>query len=256
MKLREILPSDAEIDARSADLDIGGVTADSRTVKRGDLFVAIAGGKADGLDFVAPGDRRRRRRDRRRTAAADAAAGECRVRACRQRAARAGADRREILSAPAGDHRRRHRHQRQDVGRSLHAANLDGARPSRRQHRHHRHRLAARRNLRLADDARSGGAAPFARRAGRRGRHASRDRSVVARARSISRLDGLRIAAAASPISPAIISIIIRASKPISPPSCGCSRFCSNRAPAPSSMSTTIAPTRWWPPPRRAAWRS
>ncbi len=54
MKLREILPADAEIAARHADLDVGGVTADSRLVKPGDLFVAIAGGKTDGLRFVAP----------------------------------------------------------------------------------------------------------------------------------------------------------------------------------------------------------
>jgi UDP-N-acetylmuramoyl-L-alanyl-D-glutamate--2,6-diaminopimelate ligase len=54
MKLREILPADAEIEARSADLDVGGVTADSRAVQRGDVFVAIAGGKADGLAFVGP----------------------------------------------------------------------------------------------------------------------------------------------------------------------------------------------------------
>jgi UDP-N-acetylmuramoyl-L-alanyl-D-glutamate--2,6-diaminopimelate ligase len=53
MKLREILPADAQIEARYADLDIGGVTADSRAVKRDDAFVAIAGGKADGLAFVA-----------------------------------------------------------------------------------------------------------------------------------------------------------------------------------------------------------
>ncbi len=53
MKLREILPSDAEFDARHADRDIGAVTADSRTVKRGSLFVAIPGTKADGLGFVA-----------------------------------------------------------------------------------------------------------------------------------------------------------------------------------------------------------
>jgi len=52
MKLREILSPDAEFDARHAGLDVGGVSADSRTVKRGDLFVAIAGGKADGLRFV------------------------------------------------------------------------------------------------------------------------------------------------------------------------------------------------------------
>ena len=54
MKLREILPADVEIAARHADLDVGGVTADSRLVKPGDLFVAIAGGKTDGLRFVAP----------------------------------------------------------------------------------------------------------------------------------------------------------------------------------------------------------
>jgi UDP-N-acetylmuramoyl-L-alanyl-D-glutamate--2,6-diaminopimelate ligase len=52
MKLREILPPDAEFDALNAELDIGGVTADSRTVKPGDVFAAIAGGKADGLQFA------------------------------------------------------------------------------------------------------------------------------------------------------------------------------------------------------------
>jgi UDP-N-acetylmuramoyl-L-alanyl-D-glutamate--2,6-diaminopimelate ligase len=54
MKLREILPPDAEIEARYADLDVGGVSADSRTIKRGDVFVAIEGGKTDGLRFVKP----------------------------------------------------------------------------------------------------------------------------------------------------------------------------------------------------------
>jgi UDP-N-acetylmuramoyl-L-alanyl-D-glutamate--2,6-diaminopimelate ligase len=52
MKLREILPPDAVFDARHAGLDAGGVTADSRAVKTGDIFVAIAGGKADGMRFV------------------------------------------------------------------------------------------------------------------------------------------------------------------------------------------------------------
>ena len=51
MKLREILPADAEFDTRFADVDVGGVTADSRAVRRGDAFVAISGGKADGLRF-------------------------------------------------------------------------------------------------------------------------------------------------------------------------------------------------------------
>src|SRR5581483_5621994 len=53
MKLREILPPDAELDSRHAGLEIGGVTADSRHVKPGDLFVAVAGSKADGMGFVA-----------------------------------------------------------------------------------------------------------------------------------------------------------------------------------------------------------
>jgi UDP-N-acetylmuramoyl-L-alanyl-D-glutamate--2,6-diaminopimelate ligase len=54
MKLREIAPADAEFDARHADIELSGVTADSRTVKRGDVFVAIAGGKADGARFIDP----------------------------------------------------------------------------------------------------------------------------------------------------------------------------------------------------------
>ena len=52
MKLREILLPDAAIAAGNADIDCAGVTADSRAVKSGDLFVAIAGGKTDGLRFV------------------------------------------------------------------------------------------------------------------------------------------------------------------------------------------------------------
>jgi UDP-N-acetylmuramoyl-L-alanyl-D-glutamate--2,6-diaminopimelate ligase len=55
MKLREILPPDAEFDVRHAAFDVGGLTADSRTLKRGDMFVAIAGTKTDGhrfMDFV------------------------------------------------------------------------------------------------------------------------------------------------------------------------------------------------------------
>jgi UDP-N-acetylmuramoyl-L-alanyl-D-glutamate--2,6-diaminopimelate ligase len=54
MRLREIVPADAEIAAGSADIEVGGITADSRTVRPGDVFVAIAGGKADGLRFVGP----------------------------------------------------------------------------------------------------------------------------------------------------------------------------------------------------------
>jgi UDP-N-acetylmuramoyl-L-alanyl-D-glutamate--2,6-diaminopimelate ligase len=53
MKLREILPADAEIDPRHAGLEVGGATADSRAVRSGDVFVAIEGGKTDGRNFIA-----------------------------------------------------------------------------------------------------------------------------------------------------------------------------------------------------------
>ena len=49
MKLRAILPANATIGAGSLDLDVRGVSADSRAIKPGDIFVAIEGGKTDGL---------------------------------------------------------------------------------------------------------------------------------------------------------------------------------------------------------------
>ena len=51
MKLRDLLP-EAATDARHGAIDISGVTADSRKVKPGFLFVAIAGAKADGAHFA------------------------------------------------------------------------------------------------------------------------------------------------------------------------------------------------------------
>ena len=51
MKLRDLLP-EAAIDAQQAAIEIAGVAADSRKVKRGFLFVAISGAKADGAHFA------------------------------------------------------------------------------------------------------------------------------------------------------------------------------------------------------------
>jgi UDP-N-acetylmuramoyl-L-alanyl-D-glutamate--2,6-diaminopimelate ligase len=51
VKLRNLLP-EAAIDARQAAIDIAGLAADSRKVKSGFLFVAIAGAKADGAHFA------------------------------------------------------------------------------------------------------------------------------------------------------------------------------------------------------------
>jgi UDP-N-acetylmuramoyl-L-alanyl-D-glutamate--2,6-diaminopimelate ligase len=52
MKLKNLLTVDAVSDARFAELELTGVSADSRTLKAGELFVAMAGTKDDGLRFV------------------------------------------------------------------------------------------------------------------------------------------------------------------------------------------------------------
>src|SRR5258705_6769472 len=54
MKLADLLTTDAVSDARFAALELAGITTDSRTVKPGDLFVAVSGSKDDGLRFVGP----------------------------------------------------------------------------------------------------------------------------------------------------------------------------------------------------------
>ena len=53
MKLSEILNGISEPVAGGADIDVTGVTADSRNVAPGDIFVAISGGTARGSDFAA-----------------------------------------------------------------------------------------------------------------------------------------------------------------------------------------------------------
>ena len=52
MKLGDLIGQDGTVDARFAALDVTGITADSRKVKRGGLFVAVPGTKQDGLGFV------------------------------------------------------------------------------------------------------------------------------------------------------------------------------------------------------------
>jgi UDP-N-acetylmuramoyl-L-alanyl-D-glutamate--2,6-diaminopimelate ligase len=52
MKLSELLSEEASADTGAAARDVGGITADSRAVKHGDVFVAVAGAKTDGLRFV------------------------------------------------------------------------------------------------------------------------------------------------------------------------------------------------------------
>ncbi|MCK1422057.1 UDP-N-acetylmuramoyl-L-alanyl-D-glutamate--2,6-diaminopimelate ligase [Bradyrhizobium sp. 182] len=52
MKLRELLGNDVVIEPAAAALDVTGLALDSRQVRPGDLFFALAGSKTDGARFV------------------------------------------------------------------------------------------------------------------------------------------------------------------------------------------------------------
>ncbi|MCA6122247.1 UDP-N-acetylmuramoyl-L-alanyl-D-glutamate--2,6-diaminopimelate ligase [Bradyrhizobium sp. WSM 1704] len=52
MRLRDLFGDDATIDPSADNLMVGGLAVDSRAVKPGDLFFALAGAKTDGARFV------------------------------------------------------------------------------------------------------------------------------------------------------------------------------------------------------------
>jgi UDP-N-acetylmuramoyl-L-alanyl-D-glutamate--2,6-diaminopimelate ligase len=52
MKLRDLFSDDATIEARAAAVNVKGLAADSRMVKPGDVFFALAGHKTDGARFI------------------------------------------------------------------------------------------------------------------------------------------------------------------------------------------------------------
>ena len=52
MKLRELFGDDATMDARTGELVVTGLAVDSRAVKPGNLFFALAGAKTDGAQFI------------------------------------------------------------------------------------------------------------------------------------------------------------------------------------------------------------
>ena len=53
MNLGELLIDSASLDARTASIEVRGIASDSRAVKPGTVFVAMAGSKADGSAFAA-----------------------------------------------------------------------------------------------------------------------------------------------------------------------------------------------------------
>lgn len=52
MKLRDLFSGDAVVDAQHADVAVAGIAMDSRAVKPGDVFFALAGVKTDGARFI------------------------------------------------------------------------------------------------------------------------------------------------------------------------------------------------------------
>src|SRR6478672_468298 len=52
MRLRDLFSDDATIDPRAEAVTVSGLAADSRAVKPGDLFFALAGTKTDGARFI------------------------------------------------------------------------------------------------------------------------------------------------------------------------------------------------------------
>jgi len=53
MKLRDLLSDDGAFDVRAGDITVSGLASDSRLVKPGSVFFALAGAKTDGARFVA-----------------------------------------------------------------------------------------------------------------------------------------------------------------------------------------------------------
>jgi UDP-N-acetylmuramoyl-L-alanyl-D-glutamate--2,6-diaminopimelate ligase len=53
MKLRDLLNGDAAVEPAAGDIAVSGLSVDSRHVKPGDVFFALAGAKTDGAKFIA-----------------------------------------------------------------------------------------------------------------------------------------------------------------------------------------------------------
>ena len=198
--------------AKSSDRRFGGQPRD----QAGDLFVAVPGTKADGLRLSPQAVEAGAAAVVGEQAAEVAAAGDTAIVKVAN-APGAGAGRAKIFPrqpersppSPAPAARPRSPRSRARSGRRWDRG---------RQHRHCRRRVAEGRDLRLADDARSGRSArTLDRLAGEGVTHLALEASSHGSTSIASMACGSR--PAASPICRATISIIIRASKPISRPS-------------------------------------
>ena len=219
-------------------VEITALTADSREVRPGTLFVAVPGSRADGRSFIDDAVAR---------GAAAVLSGPVarRAHACgafdpgRESAAPPRAAGGAVVRAPARVRGRGDRHQRQDLGRRLHPPDLDRPRARRGLARHPRPGSAGAATARQSDHAGPGAAARAARRGrGRRSRPSGHG-GVQPRPRPAPA--GRRAPAARRrlPISHAITSIITRASPTTWRPSAVCSA--SSCRPRVSPCSTPIS---------------
>ena len=167
-----------DADCPLASRAIAGLASDSRKTVPGDVFFALAGVKDNGLKHVGEALAK---------GAAAVVAERCTaipnaafVRVADARAALAKAAAR-FYPRPAGDDRRRDRHQRKNFGRRLRAPDLASARPQRGLDRDDRRRVAPADRLRVADDAGPDRPASAHRPAHRERRHASRYGGLLAR---------------------------------------------------------------------------
>src|SRR5829696_5822676 len=53
MRLRDLFGDDAKLPAEAGAAEVSGLAVDSRSVKPGDLFFALAGTRTDGARFIA-----------------------------------------------------------------------------------------------------------------------------------------------------------------------------------------------------------
>ena len=137
---------------RLGAIEATGVTADSRKVKPGVLFVAIAGAKADGAHFAKQAINAGAAAvaaEQRPAELSDAVAFIC-VKNSRRCARSRGV---KNFFTPTGNNRRRHWHERENISRGIHPADMECARVSGGKHRYDRRGLTQGRAIRFIDDA-------------------------------------------------------------------------------------------------------